>query len=294
MNCRNKIIEYNLERPCWLPRNPSSPFDFCSRCTYYKLEDILKTVKKEDLTSEVQALCVDIKHFDSLQWALYTLLKQKDPLFESFYKTCMKSKDIATRLEKQMIKHTPCSLCGLYQTCLKRRVLGREPVITDIPWDCQNCVAYILRDKTALGLMPTFTRGILTATISYKLVLQWDVQTLIDTMVSLHLKQKPHTGRLLFERYRAVTNDWDKSKKALELFLFQPAMISSLFDKSYEDYYPYEWRATTPIATLQKQALQYVRKRNWVFKEELIMRTWAPHRLFAWCLDIEDLKDFAE
>ncbi len=294
MNCSNKIIEYNLERPCWLPRDSSSPFHFCSRCTYYKLEDILKTVKKEDLTSEVQALCVDIKHFDSLQWALYTLLKQKDPLFESLYENCMKSKDISTQLQKQMIKHRPSSLCGLYQTCLKRRVLGREPVVTDIPWDCQHCVAYILRHKTALGLLPSILRGIISIMVSYKLVKSLDIQTLIDIMVSLHLKQKAHTGRLLFQEYSSMRRYDKKSKEALELFLFQPAMISSLFDKSYEDYYHSQWRKETPIATLQKQALQYVRKRNWVFKEELIMRTWAPHRLFSWCLDVEDLKDFAE
>jgi len=37
----------------------------------------------------------------------------------------------------------------------------------------------------------------------------------------------------------------------------------------------------------------YLKARTNIFKEELIIKTWHPSRLFAWCLDIQDINDMA-
>lgn len=46
--------------------------------------------------------------------------------------------------------------------------------------------------------------------------------------------------------------------------------------------------------TLTRDQYTALKQRIAPFKEELIMRTWAPERLMAWCLDLEDLRDISD
>lgn len=44
--------------------------------------------------------------------------------------------------------------------------------------------------------------------------------------------------------------------------------------------------------TYTREQYSFLKARWRPYKEEFIAATWTPHRLFPWCLDIEELKDF--
>lgn len=299
MNCQQIITEYNSKKPCWFPKDPNSPYDLCKRCTFYRFQEMLETISKGDFTeipsfqdTKVKAL-VQENQFDSLLSALTTLKRKEDPRIVSLYKTLLDCKPFQSYLLRQIQNHSPGPRCTLYQYCLSKQT-AKEAHIYEVPWNCWHCIASILRQKNSSGLYDAFTRGILGIN-SCRMLKECDTSIIIDCMISLELKRKSHTARLLFDQYRRVIGNEERGKETLHQFLSQPLMIQSVFQKEPIDYYPYVWRKDpTYQRRLEKEVLKNVRKRNWVFKEELMMRTWAPHRLFPWCLDVEELKEFPD
>lgn len=298
MICSNTIEEYNKKRPCWLPQDPSSPFSLCERCTFYKIEEILGNIRKGDMsnlslfnTKEFQEKLCEQNHIDSLELALCTLKRMKNPSFLPIFTILHEKSKLNQTFLKNALRHSSSCLCPFYQTCFKQRRLSHNAMIQDLPWKCWTCLSWILRQNNTLGLYDAFARGLLSSNLlSYETV---DETQIIDCMISLELKGKQHAARILYDRYRQKTKNDQNAKTLLESFYFQPAMIHTLFQTSSLDYIPSGWKEPDYRKILQKKALQSVRKRNWVFKEELIMRTWAPHRLFRWCFDLDELKDFA-
>lgn len=296
MICSNIIEEHTKQRPCWFPKDPSSPFDLCKRCTFYRVENILRAVAKGDLrevssmeSNTFQSL-IEEKHFDSLSAALIRLRRVKYPSLSSLY-TSLYSDSYHQYLLAQVYHHTQSNRCHLYQLCLSKH--QKNPQIVFLPWNCWHCMAWVLRQKKSVGLYEAFAKGVLSSN-TVKSIKSANPSDFIDCLVSLELKGKGHAARLLFDQYRRIIQNEEKAKEMLELFHFQPAMIHTLFKPSYTEYFPTAWKEPNYKTILQKRALQFVRKRNWVFKEELTMRTWAPHRLFPWCFDIQELADFPE
>ena len=293
MNCKNSILEHNSKRQCWFPKDANSPFDFCIRCSYYRVDEILHSIAKGDFTAvhfledtSVQSTCLQEKQFDSFLSALTALCKANHPSFPILY-TCVED---YIRFQQAFLRHSPSSRCCLYQSYLsKQSFSSKEAHITDLPWKCWTCLAWILRQKDTLGLYQAFIRGMLS-NASQASLSTCDPSSLIDCMISLELKGKAHATRTLFEWYRRAIQNDTKAREVLDEFHCQPAMIYYVFTDPYFGYYPTNWE----INTVPKKALKSVRKRNWVFKEELIMRTWAPHRLFPWCFDIQELADFSD
>lgn len=290
--CTNQIKEFNTTTPCWLPVNPSSPFQLCSRCDYYKTEEILKEVSShtEILTNpSFSALCSLPNHRVMLVNALVNLHEKKDPQFELFLKS-VSTDHFLNDLNHQIYTHRPSNRCGFYQHILKTRQLGRKVLYTDIPLNCWSCLAFIHRQKDCLLLDRAFTKAILSNKLRCS---EESKQAVLDVMTSMNLHGKDHKARLIFERFRTALRDETKAQEALVEFLTQPALISSLFLEAYNEFVPYTWADKLTRSYLQKEALKSIRKRNWVFKEDLMIKTWHPDRLFPWCLDIQELKDFA-
>jgi hypothetical protein len=290
--CTNQIKEFNTITACWLPVNPSSPFQLCSRCDFYKTEEILKEVSShlEILTNPAfSALCSLPNHRITLINALVELHEAKHSQFEPFLKS-VSTDSFQNDLHHQIHTHSPSNRCALYQHILKTRQFDRDLRYTDLPWNCWPCLAFLHRQKDCLGYHHAFTKGVLRNKLNCSEISKPFV---LDAMTSMTLRGKAHTARLVFERFRITLRNEKKAQEALVEFLTQPALISSLFLEPFIDIVPYTWNDTLTRKVLQKEALKAVRKRNWVFKEDLMIKTWHPDRLFPWCLDIQELKDFA-
>ena len=290
MICKNEIVEINTKRACWFPVNPSSPFGLCSRCDFYKVETCLKEIESVEPLLTNQAfvdLCLDSKHRLSLVSAVTRLQELNPSLFETFFASLSSTKFLHD-LSHQLHTHSPSSRCKLYQYGLKMRRLDREIQSTDMPWNCWECLSFILRQKHMLHCYRAFSNGIVTNRIKKP---ETSPHNVIDCMISLHLHKKDHTTRLLFDRLRRSIGDV-KAKECLVTFLTQPATVPMVFTAAASEFIPTTWSKELTSAFLQNEALKAVKKRNYVFKEDLMIKTWHPDRLFPWCFDLDELKDF--
>jgi hypothetical protein len=291
--CTNQLNEFNMSRPCWLPVNPTSPFQLCTRCDFYKVEEVLKDPSSHSEilhSTSFCLLCLMPNHRNSLLNALVNLHEKRFSLFVEFMKS-LATEEFQNNLNHQIYTHFPSNRCSFYQYILKTRQLDRkEFYYTDIPLNCWPCLAFIHRQKECLWLDRALTRAILSNKLSCP---ERSKDSILDVMTSMTVQGKAHRARLIFERFRSSLKNEQKAQTALIEFLTQPAFISSLFLEASIDFVPYTWKDKLTTNYLQKEGLKAVRKRNWVFKEDLMIKTWHPDRLFSWCFDIEELKDFA-
>ncbi len=290
MICPNEIVEFNSKRQCWFPVSESSPFGLCSRCDFYKVESCLKEIDAEPslLTSQAfQALCLNLKHRSSLLLALVKLQEANPSLFQTFFAS-LSCEQFTQEINHHLHKHSPSMKCKLFQYVLKTRSLDHEIQSTDMPWGCWDCLSYILKQRNMMNCFHAFSRGIVTNRIKQP---ETSPMKVIDCMISLHLYKKDHAVRLVFDRFRRSVGD-EKAKQLLVDFLTRPATISMVFRAAASEFIPMSWSKELNRSFLQTEALKAVKKRNYVFKEDLIIKTWHPDRLFPWCLDIEELKDF--
>lgn len=307
MNCKNSIVEYNLKKPCWLPQDPTSCFELCKRCNFHKVDTVLQEIgngKYQDIQilgePKFQTACLDMNLQEHVLNALVKVSQKDQLLFTNLFTFLTSNALYESKVFlKHAIFHTPSNRCCIYRQWFKQRKLPRDPVATDLPIQCWDCLSWILRQKDMLGLYKPFIRLITSSRIIgsrtvLETLLNCDKDALVDTMVSLELKGKAHAGRILFTTFHTHSKNERLSEFILIRFFSHPAMIDKFFVEPHLalEYVPYSLRSTEMLRNYQKKILQNVRKRNWVFKEDLMIKTWAPHRLFAWCFDLEELKDF--
>lgn len=307
MTCENKLQELNVQRPCWLPKDPMSPFDLCSRCNYYRVEETLSKIYHGDFTgisilqdTNFQLSCAKKEHCQSLLAVFTALCEKKQPSVSTLLDLYLnhkefKCKDFEQTLKYQSRHHTSSNRCCLYRQYLKHRTSEKRVIATDVPpVNCWSCMAWILRQKNILGFYEAFIIVINSQRIQ-SLIKESNTNDIVDMMVSLEIKEKPHLVRTLFNTYRICVKN-DEAKKALVQFFSQPATVSLLFTEKAIHYIPPSllYAEDTFLQQLQKEALANIRKRNWIFKEELMIRTWAPEHMVPWCFDIEERKEFEE
>ena len=75
-------------------------------------------------------------------------------------------------------------------------------------------------------------------------------------------------------------------------FLQQPPMLFVFHMGKQDDYLPLPLRDPEVIRAFRTQIKQSIKNRTNLYKEELVIRTWHPKRLFPWCLDIQEIADF--
>lgn len=291
MTCTNTIVELNTVRQCWLPQSPTSFSGLCTRCDFYKVEAYLKTIESNLSllrNPQFQAACCHENQIRNLICALTTLCQAKNPEFPNFF-AAVQTSSLQKTLLHQIHVHSPSSRCCLYQHALKHRTLQRELCSTDIPKNCWTCLSWMLRQRDLHRWYPTFNRAFVSNQLT---TLRASREELLDCMISLTLAKKDHMARLLFHKYEREIQNQEEIKQCMIQFLSQPATISSVFGAKVSEFIPTAWNRKQFQERLQKETLRAVRARNWVFKEELMIKTWHPDRLFAWCFDIEDLKDF--
>lgn len=291
MTCNNTIVEFNSNRACWFPINRESPFSLCTRCDYYKIEEVLKDpsslVRYKD-NPKFLYQCSQKNHQESLLSALLSLKQSNSAFFERFYRSVLTT-NLEHVLNHKIYTHTPSKCCDLYKHVLKTRIILRDIGHADLPWKCWNCLSFLLRQNEMKRYYPTFARGILHNRLPS---METNRSEAIDVMVSLRLISKDHACRILFERYRQEVKNDEKAREFLIAFLSEPSCIQQVFQNKISELLPHSWNTEVFQKQIQKSVLQNVRKRNWCFKEELMVKTWAPERLFAWCFDIEELRDF--
>jgi hypothetical protein len=127
--------------------------------------------------------------------------------------------------------------------------------------------------------------------LTYDIYTQTGTRVFVDIAVSLYLLKKEHHLRVLLD-HMMHRFPLDAVKSFLLSFLEQPPMLFVFYTGSQADYLPLPFREKVVVDQFRAHIKQSIKNRTNTYKEELVMRTWHPKRLFPWCLDIQELADF--
>ena len=302
MLCKGQIQELNRTRNCWLPAEKSSPFQLCRRCHFHKITDILDQLTQdysiETLHPNHECLLNDKIFLDELLHPareqgflqLLSSLFQHNKIQFIHVLDNLKEKSVFPILmTKRILAHQPGPRCCLYRWCMK----DPHIFVTDtLSWNCWSCIAWCLkqRDKRLLDNY-VYTFGKNFSRLSYDVFLQTGSRIFIDLAISLHLLQKEHHLRLLID-HMLRRFPLEDVKSFLLTFLQQPVMLFVFYLQKENEYLPLPLRDKVVVDTFRSQIKASIKNRTNLYKEELVMRTWHPRRLFPWCLDIQELADF--
>jgi hypothetical protein len=252
------------------------------------VEEELKKIQKGVDSSFLEnklflANCIEKEHHTTFVDTLVSLYP-KDPQFVKYTLLDCKTSSFHEFLVGSIGFHIPSKRCVLYRHVLKDRK-QRDAYQTEVPWKCCDCLAWILRQQKACGLYDAFVRGLLNNRLTRG---SENPTQIINMMTSLHIHhKKPHVARLLFDVVRKGCSEIE-AQNILIGFLKQP-----YFQKDeFEQYIPMMWAQQRFVERIEKEQYGFIKKRNWVFKEELMMKTWHPDRFVRWCLDLDELQDF--
>ncbi len=302
MLCKGQIQELNRTRDCWLPAEKSSPFQLCRRCHFHKITEILDKLTQdysvETLHPPYELLLNDKTFLDELLHPareqaflqlLSSLFQHNKVQFIHVLENLKEKSVFPILMTKRILCHQPGPRCSLYRTCMKDPKLFTTE---SLPWNCWSCVAWSLKQQEKRLLdnyVYTFGRNF--SKLTHDMYLQTGPRVFIDMAVSLHLLQKEHHLRILIDHmmHRFPLED---VKSFLLGFLQQPPMLFVFHMGKQDDYLPIPLRDPDVIRAFRTQIKQSIKNRTNLYKEELVMRTWHPKRLFPWCLDIQEIADF--
>lgn len=216
-------------------------------------------------------------------------------IFQSLVNTFKKDTSFLTSANLLYRKHLPSrTTCGALSkiqklsqqyfadlptcpTCMSRTICGRQP--KDISQRQIDHILGIFRNRV-LSQHPTWFVSIFRL---LQTVWEQDLEDRISFQVldDILLHQNPVEFQIEFR-------DW------MAAFLETPVVIEKILSGKISQ----ENREFLQVWTGQNVNMAFVkriqRSRMASWEEDLIIKTWHPSRLFTWCFDIEELKDFAE
>ncbi len=303
MLCKGSVEETNGKRSCWLPADQSSPFSLCRRCHFHRVTELLDTFTSSyqqgvphpplEIYFNNRMFLQDLLHpareqaLLNVLSCLFThnkiqmdLLCQKLSVFSVF----------PILITKRIQAHQPGPRCAMYRSFL----LNEQIFISDVfCWKCYSCIAWLLRQRNR-RLIDKYTKNFwYISRLTFTQFSEVGPPTFADLFVSLYLLKKEHYLRILSDHmfHHFPLEDY---KSFLVLFFQQPAVIDLFFGPKRNEFLPLPLQEKEVVKDFEKKIKLGIKRRSHIFKEELVMRTWHPSRLFTWCLDIEDLKDFSQ
>lgn len=302
MKCKVVFQEHNKERECWLPASPSSVFQMCRRCHFYKITEILDTLTRDyrqgSLHPSHELLLNDAEFLQELlhparEQALLNLLStlytDNKIQFQHLVRKLKTRTVFSILLTKRVQTHLPGPRCKMYHEFLKEKDIYTS---NDLCWNCWSCIAWCLKLREK-NLLEKFRKSYVSQLhrLTLEIYLNTGSRVFLDCLVTLHLQGSDHLVRIFIDHI-LHRFPLDIVRGILLLFFQQTAMVDIFFWNKQNDFLPLPFRDTSIVQEFYTHVKQSIKQKTNVFKEELIMRTWHPSRLFPWCLDIVELEDF--
>ncbi len=302
MKCEGVLQEQNQSRSCWLPASPTSQFQLCRRCHFHRITKSLDTLTHEywqgRLHPENEILLND-SHFlhellhpareQALMNLLSALFKENKIQFHRLIDNLKRKSVFSILLTKRIQAHAPGPRCAMYRQFLKDTELYKGMTLC---WNCWSCVVWTLKQKNEY-LMDLFTKSFLFQLqhLSLDVYRANSPRVFVDFMVHLHLLQKEHILRIFLDHcFHAFP--LEDFKSMLFSFFIEPCMLFLFFENLQGDYLPLPLRDQIVVDEFRRRIKQHIKQKTDTYKEELIIKTWHPSRLFPWCLDIVELEEF--
>jgi hypothetical protein len=293
------LQEQNRVVPCWLPATNSS--QLCRRCHFNYITQTLDSLTRDywngSLHPDSEILFQDTEFLQELlhparEQALLHLLAalfQTNKIQFGLLLDKLKRKTVFTiLLTKRVQTHATGPRCRMCREFLKDPTLYKAQTHC---WNCWACVAWSVKQNIR-HLEDVFLKSFLLNLSHLTLdSFQTEQHVFLDLLNTFELRGKYHLIRLFLDHcfHLVPLEDY---KRFLVQMLSQPPFLHVLFQKTQNDYVPLPLRDAPVVVQLLQGVKQRIKEKTDLYKEELVMRTWHPSRLFPWCLDIEELEDF--
>ena len=302
MKCKGVLQEQNRQRDCWLPANASSAVQLCRRCHFHRITHILDTLTHDywngTLHPENEIFLNDTEFLSELlhparELAFLNLLsalyKENKIQFTRIVNKAKAKTVFPILVTKRIQAHTPGPRCQMYREFMKDSEVYQTP---NHCWNCWSCIVWSLKQSNK-NLLDMFSKSFLLHLhrLTYEMYQNNGPRVFLDFMVTVNLLQKDHILRLFIDHI-FYTFPLEDVKSLLLSFFQEPCMLFVFFQNRQNDYLPLPLREKVVVDEFRRHIKEAIKKKTDTFKEELIMRTWHPHRLFPWCLDIVELEEF--
>jgi hypothetical protein len=302
MLCKGIVEEVKGKKACWLPAEKTSGFQLCRRCHFHRITEILDSLTQaytqEEIHPSSEIFLADSSFLQELlhparEQALLNLLAslfrhnriQFSLLLERL--SCFSVFPIL--LTKRIQAHQAGPRCAMYRHFLKDPKLYTSDSLC---WNCWSCIAWTVRQKdTRLHNLYTQNFGLHFSELTFPIVEATGSGVFVDYFASLYLLGKHHHIRTLFDQFFRRF-PLEHFKRFLVCFFQHPVLLSIFFEQRQNEFLPLALQDPVVVAEMYGEIKQGIKKWTDTYKEELIMRTWHPSRLFRWCFDIEELNDF--
>jgi len=272
------------QKVCWRPRIR----EFCATCQItYDIHNI------EHLIASISTLTDDEAFIHATAQPITDMLSKftKLPLLDNLLLAMYRKKSLLGRyithitqsplnaaLQIRIMSHTEV-LCPVYSWMVRNTVTN-----TILPSSCLRCfgsnVLYMNYERHRHHIEDILFNMDLNIP---SLILPGLISQVIDDdghRVADFVKAAYEGGYKISHLMNYLARKYPKKMDSIQAAMtFHPYRIANIL---YSD-----------DKELKKLIYSYLKARTNLFKEELIVKTWHPHRLFPWCLDIQDIEDMS-
>lgn len=304
MLCRGVVQEARGPKSCWLPAERGSQFQLCRRCHFYKVTDILDQLTRSyeagKLHPPYELLLNETSFLNELlhparEQALLNLLSslyRKNRIQFLHVMTKLAEKSVFSILiTNRIVTHSPGSRCEMYRMVLKETALFTGDRLCTRCWPCLAWMARQHDPRLQQLLRSGF--GFVLWKLTPELYATIGDPVLLDLCSSFGIRGNAHSLHLFLTSCLAIL-PFDEVLRFCLCLAKESWMFPLLFPPSLDQWFPDPLRDDVILRRLQRSAYQSMKQKTDQYKEDLMIKTWHPDRLFSWCFDLEELADFKD
>jgi hypothetical protein len=304
MLCHGVVHEVRGPKSCWLPAERGSQFQLCRRCHFNRVTEILDQLTRVygegQLHPSNELLLNDASFLNELlhparEQALMSLLaslfrKNQIQFFHVITKLAEKSV-FSILITNRIVSHSPGTRCEMYRTLLRHTSLYMGEKLCSRCWPCLAWMAKQREDRFQRLLKGGF--GLVLWKLSPTLYREIGDAVFVDLCASFLVRGNSHSLYLFLAQCLSHL-PFEDVLQFCTVLVKDPCFFSLVLGGSLDDVFPAPLRDKEILKSLQKSVRGSIKQKTDVYKEDLMIKTWHPSRLFSWCFDLEELADFSD
>lgn len=302
MLCRGVVQEARGPKSCWLPADRSSSFQLCRRCHFHHVTSILDTLTDRYSRGELHPpheILLNARDFlndllhpareQALLNLLVALYRHNKVQFIHVLTSLKERSVFCILLLKKIETHRPGRRCALYRELLKDASLWKGDLSCSLCWDC---LAWALQQRDP-QIFSRFEKSIpkSLSKLTLELYTATGPKPYVEFCVAASLTGKEWYAIALIE-FLFHLFPLETVRGFLTALVQEAPFRERLFCQEDLTILPAPLREPEVLLLMRNQVYKRIKQETNRYKEDLIIKTWHPDRLFSWCLDLDDLKDF--
>ena len=302
MLCRGVVQEARGPKSCWLPADRTSSFQLCRRCHFHRVTEILDQLTDNyrqgvlhppnELLLSSREFLNDLLH-PAREQALLNLLvalhRYNKVQFVHVLQTLKERSVFCILIAKKVETHRPGQRCAVYRDLLKEPTLWTSDANCFFCWDC---LAWSMRQRDP-QIFPKLEKSIPTALskLTIDLYTATGPKPYVEFCVAASLSGRDWYAIAFLDAVFHLL-PLEAVKGFLTCLVQEAPYRERLLCQTDLTSIPLPLREPEVLLPMRKEIYKRIKQETNRYKEDLMIKTWHPDRLFSWCFDLDDLKDF--